>query len=104
MDTWVTNWKAFYSSSGIPGISNPSAAQVDLAARGAAWGDAVGTALVNHLGPLGDQAIHFLEAAAHGIAIYSASLDSQLQGSSSLASSVDSNVQLIGVALEHAMI
>ena len=37
MDTWVTNWKAFYSNNGIPGISNPTAAQVDLAARGAAW-------------------------------------------------------------------
>ena len=106
MDTWVTNWKAFYSSHGIPGIPNPSAAQVDLAARGAAWGDAVGTALANDLGPLGGQAINFLEAAAHGIAIYSASLASQPQGSSSLASSVDSNVQIIGVApnLEHAMI
>ena len=106
MDTWVTNWKAFYTNNGIPGISNPSAAQVDLAARGAAWGDAVGTALANDLGPLGDQAINFLEAAAHGIAIYSASLTSQPQGSPSLASSVDSNVQMIGVApnLEHAMI
>ena len=106
MDTWVTNWKAFYSSHGIPGISNPSTAQVDLAARGAAWGDAVGAALANDLGPLGDQAINFLEAAAHGIAIYSASLASQPQGSPSLASSVDSNVQIIGVApnLEHPMI
>ena len=106
MDTWVTNWKAFYSSNGIPGISNPSTAQVDLAARGAAWGDAVGAALANDLGPLGDQAINFLEAAAHGIAIYSASLTSQPQGSPSLASSVDSNVQMIGVApnLEHPMI
>ena len=106
MDTWVTNWKAFYSNNGIPGISNPTAAQVDLAARGAAWGDAVGTALADDLGPLGDQAINFLEAAAHGIAIYSASLASQPQGSSSLTSSVDSSVQMIGVApnLEHAMI
>lgn len=106
MDTWVANWKAFYTNNGIPGISNPSAAQVDLAARGAAWGDAVGTALADDLGPLEDQAINFLEAAAHGIAIYSASLASQPQGSPSLASSVDSNVQLIGVApnLEHAMI
>ena len=104
METWVTNWKAFYSSNGIPGISNPNAAQVDLAARGAAWGDAVGTALANHIGPLSDQAINFLEAAAHGIAIYSASLESQPQGTSLLASSIDSNVQLIGVALEHALI
>jgi hypothetical protein len=102
MDTWVTNWKAFYSNNGIPGIFNPTDAQVDLAARGAAWGDAVGTALVGDLGPLGDQAINFVKAAAHGIAIYSASLASQPQGSSSLTS----NVEMIGVApnLEHALI
>jgi endoglucanase len=106
MDTWITNWKGFYTSNGIPGISNPSAAQVDLAARGAAWGDAVGTALANDLGPLGDQAMNFLEAAVHGVAVYSASLASQptdfsSQGSTSLAS----GVQIIGIApnLDHAM-
>ena len=51
IDTWVTNWKAFYSSHGIPGILDPTANQVDLAARGAAWGDAVGEALVADSGP-----------------------------------------------------
>ena len=45
IDTWVTNWKAFFASHGIPGILDPTANQVDLAARGAAWGDAVGEAL-----------------------------------------------------------
>ena len=99
MDTWITNWKHFYTSNGIPGISNPSTVQVDLAARGAAWGDAVGTALANDLGPLGDQAINFLEAAAYGLAVYSASLASQptdffSQGSTSLAA----GVQIIGIA------
>ncbi len=38
MDTWVTNWKSFYSANGIPGFLNPTPDQVDLAARGAAMG------------------------------------------------------------------
>jgi hypothetical protein len=60
-----------------PGIPNATVAQIDLAARGAAWGDAIGVALVNNLGLLNGQAINFLEAAAQGIAVYSASLASQ---------------------------
>ena len=58
-------------------MSNVTAAQIDLAARGAAWGDAVGTALANNLGPLAGQAANFLEDAAQGSAVYSASLGSQ---------------------------
>jgi hypothetical protein len=104
IDTWVSNWKSFYTSHGIPGLSNPTATQIDLAARGAAWGDAVGTALDNNLGPLKGQAINFLEDAAHGTAVYSASLASQptaapFQGAAtaSVASAAD-DVQLTGVA------
>jgi hypothetical protein len=73
---FVSNWEAFYSSHGIPGVANPTANQIDLAARGAAWGDAVGVALANNLGPLIGLAINFLEDAAQGTATYSASLSS----------------------------
>jgi hypothetical protein len=48
-------WKAFYSANGVVGISHGSADQIDLAARGAAWGDAVGVALANNLGPVLNQ-------------------------------------------------
>ena len=51
IDGFVTNWKAFYATHGIAGFLNATAAQIDLAARGAAWGDAVGVALANNLGP-----------------------------------------------------
>jgi hypothetical protein len=74
---FVANWKAFYSSHGVPGILNASPSQIDLAARGAAWGDAVGIALANNLGPLNEQTKNFLEDAAQGTAVYSASLASQ---------------------------
>jgi hypothetical protein len=114
METWVANWKALYTSNGIPGIADPSSDQIDLAARGAAWGDAVGTALANHLGPLIGQATNFLENAAQGTAIYSASLESQpthapFQGSSNsppIASNAVSDAQLMGVApnLDHVVI
>ena len=77
MDAWVTNWKAFYTGNGLPGIANATAAQIDLAARGAAWGDAVGVALDNNLGPLSALATNFLMDAAEGIANYSMSLVGQ---------------------------
>jgi VCBS repeat-containing protein len=101
---FVSNWKAFYTSNGIPGIPNPTADQIDLAARGAAWGDAVGVALANNLGPLNTQAINFLEDAAQGTAIYSASLSSQpnhapFQGAATASvASAANDVQLTGVA------
>jgi hypothetical protein len=102
MDTWVADWKAFYSSNAIPGIS----AQFDLAARGTAWGDAVGVALANNLGPLSGQATNFLADAAQGTAVYSASLASQpthapFQGaaySPPVVFNGETNVQLTGVA------
>lgn len=77
INNYVSNWKAFYSNNGIPGISNPSADQVDLAARGAAWGDAVGLGLANNLGSLQAQATEFLMDAAQGNAMYSESLVGQ---------------------------
>ena len=46
MENFVANWDAFYASHGIPGNATPTANQIDLAARGAAWGDMVGVALV----------------------------------------------------------
>ncbi len=77
IQTWVANWNAFYTTNGVVGIAQPTADQIDLAARGAAWGDAVGVALANDLGPLEGQVINFLECAAQGTAVYSASLASQ---------------------------
>jgi hypothetical protein len=98
---FVANWKAFYSSNGIPGIPTPTATQVDVAARGAAWGDAMGVALGNSLGPWGGLTTNFLEDAAQGTAVYSASLSSQpahapFQGASSATSSADA-IQLTGI-------
>jgi hypothetical protein len=105
---WVANWKAFYSSHSIPGMSNPTAAQIDLAARGAAWGDAVGLGLANNLGPLNGQAINFLENAAQGTAVYSAALSTQpnpvpFQGAAGepLAAAMDL-VQLLGIHADHS--
>lgn len=77
IDQFVSNWKAFYTSHGVPGLPNASAAQIDLAARGAAWGDMVGVALANNLGPLSGQVVNFLDDAAQGSAIYGASLVGQ---------------------------
>jgi hypothetical protein len=84
---FVANWKAFFTANGVVGIPNATADQIDLAARGAAWGDAVGIALANNLGPLPGQVSNFLQDAAQGTATYSASLASQpthlpFQGSS----------------------
>ena len=108
LDGFVANWKSFYTSNGVPGLSHVSATQIDLAARGAAWGDAVGVALANNLGPLSGQTTNFLEDAAQGTATYSAGLASQpnhapFQGSTV---SADSNVQLTGISahLDHAVI
>jgi len=109
---YVANWKAFYTANGIPGFAQATADQVDLAARGAAWGDAVGLALANNLGPLPGQVTNFLQDAAQGIAVYSASLASQpghkpFQGE--VASSppppaggffADATVSMIGVGLD----
>jgi hypothetical protein len=104
IDGYVTNWKAFYTSNGIPGISHATAAQIDLAARGAAWGDAVGVEVANNLGPLIGQVTNFLADMANGTAIYSASLSSQPHAAAAQAAAsaspaeTASQVQLTGVA------
>src|SRR5262249_42444318 len=102
---YVANWEAFYASVGLPWNGNPSAAQIDLAARGAAWGDAVGLALNANVGPLLGLTTNFLEDAAQGTAIYSASLASQPNHApfqaptmASAASTTANQVQLTGVA------
>jgi hypothetical protein len=79
MQTWVSNWKAFYTANGVAvgGVSHATVDQVDLAARGAAWGDMVGEALGHDLGSLNAQVINFLQDAAQGTAIYGASLVGQ---------------------------
>jgi hypothetical protein len=101
---FVSNWEAFYTQFGVPGIANATADQIVLAARAAAWGDAVGVALANNLGSLPGQVTNFLEDAAQGTAMYSASLASQptasaFQGAAAAShASTASEVQLTGVA------
>lgn len=77
IEGFVANWKSFYGSVGLPSNAHPTSSDVDLAARGAAWGDAVGIALANNLGPLPAQVANFLADVAQGNAVYSASLGSQ---------------------------
>jgi hypothetical protein len=74
---FVASWKAFFTANGVVGIPNATADQIDLAARGAAWGDAVGVALANNLGSLPGQVTNFLDDAAQGSAVYGASLVGQ---------------------------
>jgi hypothetical protein len=101
---WVSYFEAYFTQNGIVGIANPTAAQIDLAARGTAWGDAVGIAVANNLGPLAGQTTNFLEDAAQGTAVYSASLSSQptaapFQGAASASvATTASDVQVTGVA------
>jgi hypothetical protein len=97
---YVSNWKAFYTSNGIAGITNPTAAQIDLAARATAWGDAVGVALANNIGPLKGEALNFLDDAVHGTANYSESLPSQVNHISFHGEAANVSVQLVGV-LDH---
>ena len=92
MQTFVSNWETFYTSVGIPGNASPTANQIDLAARGAAWGDMVGVALANNLGPLLGLTNNFLQDAVNGTATYGASLTSQPQAAMS------QDVQLLGMA------
>jgi hypothetical protein len=75
MQSFVSNWKGFFTANGVPGAA--TAAEFDLAARGAAWGDMVGVALVNNIGPLNGQVANFLNDVALGTAVYGASLVGQ---------------------------
>src|SRR5438046_1538319 len=81
-----------------PGTYIPTANQIDLAARGTAWGEAVGVALDNSLGPLKGQVVNFLDDAAQGTAIYSAPLSSQPNHAPFQGAVVASSVQVTGVA------
>jgi hypothetical protein len=106
---FVSNWEAFFSSHGVPGIPNATVNQIDLAARGAAWGDAVGVALALNLGPLPGQVINFLEDAARGGALYSKSLASQpshtpFQGGIAEFVTGAAAVELTGVAAPDHMV
>ena len=44
MNTWVNNWKTFYTGNGLPNNPMPTAHDIDIAARAAAFGDGVGFA------------------------------------------------------------
>jgi hypothetical protein len=107
---FVSNWEAFYTSNGVPGIPNATLDQIVLAARGAAWGDAVGVALANDLGSLPGQVINFLEDAARGGALYSKSLASQpahapFQGGIAEFLTSSAGVEPVGLAApDHFMI
>jgi hypothetical protein len=104
IETFVINWKAFFTSHGVVGIPNATPDQIDLAARGAAWGDAVGIALANNLGLLPGQVTNFLEDAAQGTAVYAASLASQPIATAFLSAPI--GVQLVGAAalVDHHLI
>jgi hypothetical protein len=108
IDGFVASWVAFYTINGIPAVAHTSAAQIDLAARGAAWGDAVGIALANNIGPLLAQATNFLQHVALGTAVYSAPLASPSDSgvahgtiSSTSSAAEGAAVQVIGVAAQH---
>lgn len=77
MTTFVANWETFFTANGIPGIGAGSASQIDIAARGAAWGDMVGIDLANNIGSLKEQTEEFLLAAAQDVAIFAAPLIGQ---------------------------
>ena len=101
---YVNFLEGFFAANGIVGVQNPTTAQIDLAARAAAWGDGVAIALANNLGPLVGPTTNFLEDAAQGTAIYSASLAGQpaslpFQGTATgLVATAASSVQVTGLA------
>jgi hypothetical protein len=74
---YVANWKSFYTTYGLLGNSASTAPDIDLAARGAAWGDAVGLALADNLGPIKSETTNFVMDAAEGLANYSTPLVGQ---------------------------
>jgi hypothetical protein len=99
---YVHYLEGFFATYGIAGVQNPTADQIVIAARAGAWGDGVAIALENTLGPLLAQTIDFIDDAAQGTAIYSASFASQptpalFQGQPTTSATV-SHVQVTGVA------
>jgi V8-like Glu-specific endopeptidase len=102
---YVSNWKTFYTGNGLPWDPQPSAAEIDLAARGAAWGDLLGIALTDPAGAvLQRQVTNFLADAAQGSAIYSASLASQPTHAPFQGEIEGATAQLVGVAVDHPLI
>ncbi len=101
---YVTWLEGFFTANGIVGVQNPTADQIDLAARAGAWGEGVAIALENNLGALPGQVTNFLEDAAQGTAIYSASLSSQptaapFQGAATASvTTTASSIQVTGIA------
>ena len=104
--------EGFFTANGIVGVPNATPDQIVIAARAGAWGEGVAIALENNLGALPGQVTNFLEDAAHGTAIYSASLSSQptaapFQGAATaFIASAASDVQVTGVAapIDHIVI
>jgi hypothetical protein len=96
--------EGFFTANGIVGVQNPTANQIVIAARAGAWGEGIAIALENNLGPFAAQTTNFLEDAAQGTAVYSASLSSQpiaapFQGAASVsAATAASHVQVTGLA------
>ena len=101
---YVNFLEGFFTANGIVGVQNPTADQIVIAARAGAWGEGVAIALENNLGALPGQVTNFLEDAAHGTAIYSASLSSQptaapFQGAATASvASTASSIQVTGIA------
>lgn len=100
----VAFWKTFFTANGLHG--NPD--QVDLVARGTAWGELVGVALQNpNLSPLHPQAVNFLKDAAQGTAVYAASLSGPTQPVASPFQDFmppATNVNPVGIAAQMDMI
>lgn len=71
---WLSHWESAFATNGIPGIDHPNASQIELGARGAAFGDAVGVALDNNLINTHDIATNFIGLASHGTGVYGAPL------------------------------
>jgi hypothetical protein len=99
---YVNFLEGFFTANGIVGVQNPTADQIVIAARAGAWGEGVAIALENNLGSLPGQTTNFLEDAAQGTAIYSASFSSQatpalFQGQPT-TSATASVIQVTGVA------
>jgi hypothetical protein len=101
---YVNFLEGFFTVNGIVGVQNPTADQIVIAARAGAWGEGVAIALENNLGSLPGQTTNFLEDAAQGTAVYSASLASQpkpetFQGvTATTTAATASTVQVTGVA------
>jgi hypothetical protein len=98
----VVDMQNYFMKPGFQGEVPKARAIVPAVSRLAAA--AVGIALANNLGPLPMQVTNFLEDAAQGIAVYSASLSSQpnhapFQGAATTSVvGAASDVQLTGVA------